>query len=109
VADALRVGLRLPDQRLQPLLQVGGRGLVEAMVDLAGVDQLVVLASAEVDTVSFTLVEREAGDGQGLPLRAGLLHPIVAAAADVGAVTVLRYHALKSELAGVREHRAPVD
>lgn len=79
------------------------------MVDLAGVDQLAVLASAKVDTVSFTLVEREAGDGQGLPLRAGLLHPTVAAAADVGAVTVLRYHALESELAGVREHRAPVD
>lgn len=105
MADALRVGLRLPDQRLQPLLQVGGGGLVETMVDLAGVDQLAVLASAEVDAVSFALVEREAGGGQDLPLRADLLHPIVAAAAHVGAVT----DALKSELAGVREHLAPVD
>ncbi|MEH2488564.1 hypothetical protein V1280_004503 [Bradyrhizobium sp. AZCC 2230] len=104
MADALREGLRLPDQRLQPLLQVGGGGLVVAMVDLAGVAQLAVLASAEVDTVSLTLVERETGDGQGLPLRAGLLHPIVAAAAHVSAVM----DALKSELAGVREHLAPV-
>ena len=100
MADALRVGLRLPDQRLQPLLQVGGGGLVEAMVDLAGVDQLAVLASAEVDIVSFPLGEREAADDQSLPPRADLLHPIVAAAAHVGAVTDLRHHALESELTG---------
>jgi hypothetical protein len=31
VSDPLRAGLRLPDQQLQPLLQVGGGDLVEAV------------------------------------------------------------------------------
>ena len=46
VRDPLRERLRLPDQRRQALLQVGGRDLVEAVVDLAGVDQVVALAPA---------------------------------------------------------------
>ena len=51
VRDPLRVRLRLPDQRLQSLLQVGGRGLVKAVVDLAGIDQIVTLEPADIDAV----------------------------------------------------------
>jgi hypothetical protein len=60
VGDALREGLRLPDQRRQTLLQVGGRDLVEAMVDLSGVDQVVALAPGDVEPVPLGAVEREA-------------------------------------------------
>ena len=51
VCDPLRVGLRLPDQRLQSLLQVSGGSLVEAVVDLARIDQIVALAPADIDAV----------------------------------------------------------
>ena len=58
--DALRVGLRPSDQRIQPRLQVRGRGLVETVVDLAGVDEIVALAATDVDAVPLALVECEA-------------------------------------------------
>jgi hypothetical protein len=47
VRDALRIGLCLPDQRRQALAQLGGRGLVEAVVDLAGIDEIAALAACE--------------------------------------------------------------
>ena len=47
VSDPLGVGLSLSDERRQPLAEIGGRSLVEAMVDLAGVDEVVSLAPAE--------------------------------------------------------------
>jgi hypothetical protein len=65
VRDPLRERLRLPDKRLQTLAQVGGRDLVEAVVDLAGVDQVVALSPFDVEAVPLRAVEREAGDGQG--------------------------------------------
>jgi hypothetical protein len=33
VRDLLGVGLRFPDQRLEPLLQIPGRGVVETVID----------------------------------------------------------------------------
>ena len=89
VRDLLCVGLRLADQRREPLAQFGGRSLVEAVVDLAGVDQVLALAAADIDAVPFVAVEREAGDGQRLALRAGFLDPVVAAAGGVAAVAHL--------------------
>ena len=62
VRDPLGVGLGLADQRRQALAQIGGGCLVEAVVDLAGVDQVLALAAAEIDAVPFVAVEREAGD-----------------------------------------------
>lgn len=44
VRDAPSVRLRFPDQRRQALAQLGGRGLVEAMVDLASVEQVAAFA-----------------------------------------------------------------
>ena len=85
--DSLRKGLRLTDQRRQALLQVGGRDLVEAVVDLAGVDQIVAPAPADVESVPLGAVEREAGDGKGLALRAGLLDPVVPTAGRLLAVS----------------------
>jgi hypothetical protein len=79
VGDPLREGLRLPDERLESLAQVGSRYLVESVVDLAGVHQFVAFAPADVEAVPLRAVEREARDRQGLALRAGLLDPIVAA------------------------------
>ena len=49
--DPLREGLRLPDQRLQSLAQVRGGDLVEAVVDLAGVDEVAALAPADVEPI----------------------------------------------------------
>src|ERR1700733_1073230 len=51
VADALGIGLSPSDEGCKPLLQIGGRDLIEAMVDFAGVDQIVALAPADVETV----------------------------------------------------------
>jgi hypothetical protein len=58
--DRFAVGLGLADQRRQAPAQLGGRRLVEAMVDLAGIDQILALAPAEIDAVPFGAVEREA-------------------------------------------------
>src|SRR3954454_19290044 len=80
VRDLLGAGLRLPDQRHQPLPQLCRRGLVEAVVDLARKDQIVALATAHIDAVPVIAVECEASDGQRLALGAGLLYPVVAPA-----------------------------
>jgi hypothetical protein len=58
VRDPFRVRLRLADQGLQAFLQVGRGCLVEAEVDLAGVDEILALAPAEVDAVPLAFVER---------------------------------------------------
>ena len=47
VRDLLRIGRGSADERRQSSAQLSGRRLVEAMVDLAGVDQVVALAVAE--------------------------------------------------------------
>jgi hypothetical protein len=41
--DLFGVGLGFADQRLQPRLQLSRRGLVEAEIDLAGIDQVLAL------------------------------------------------------------------
>jgi hypothetical protein len=109
VRDLLRVGLRLADQRRQSLPQFGGRRLIEAVIDLARVDQIVAFPPAEVDAVPLVAVESEAGDRQRLALSAGLLHPCAAAAGSIGAVADLRYDALKSGLARMLVHLRAVD
>jgi hypothetical protein len=45
--------LAFADQRREPLSQLCGLGFVEAMVDLAGIDQVIALAPAEIDAVPF--------------------------------------------------------
>jgi arylsulfatase A-like enzyme len=40
------------------------------MVNLAGVNEIVALAAADVDAIPLALIEREAGDGERFPLRA---------------------------------------
>jgi hypothetical protein len=102
VRDPFRIGLRLADKRLQTLPQVRGRDLVEAVVDLAGVDEIVALAPADVEPVSLGAVQRESGDGQRFPLRAGLLDPVVASAGRVGAVPDLRHDSFQADLACFR-------
>jgi len=109
VCDALGVGLCLPDQGLQPLLQVGRGSLVEAMVDLARVDEILAPAPAYIDAVPLTFVECEASDGQCLALHTGLLHPITCASLRIGTVSCLRDDAFQAELTGVREHLASPD
>src|SRR5450432_3497648 len=59
--DFLGIGLRFPDQRLEPRLQILDRCAVEAVVDLARIDQLFALASAEIDAIPFLAVERVPG------------------------------------------------
>jgi hypothetical protein len=56
--------LRLADQRRQPLAQLGGRLPVKAMVNLAGVEQVLALAPADIDAVPFVAVvtHRRGGD-----------------------------------------------
>jgi hypothetical protein len=54
--------LRLADQGRQALPQVGDRHLVEAVVDLAGVDEVVAPAPADVKSVPFASIERKSGD-----------------------------------------------
>ena len=73
MGNTLGVGLCFADQRGQPLSQIRGRGLVEAVVDLAGIDQLAALAASNVDAIPFVAIESKAGNRQGLALSAGLL------------------------------------
>ena len=85
VADALGIGLGPSDEGFKPLLQIGGRDLVEAVVDFAGLDQIVALAPANVEPVPLRTIECETGNGQRLPLRTGLLDPVVRASRRIGA------------------------
>ena len=78
VCDSLGVALRLPDHRRQPLTQTAA-DIVEAVVDLAHVDQVLALAAADI-AVPIVATEREARDGQRLGLGACLLDPVVAPA-----------------------------
>jgi hypothetical protein len=83
--DLLGVGLGLADQRFQARLQLGGRCFIEAVVDLAGINQVVALQPAEIDAVELVCLQREAGDRQRLALRAGFLDPVIAAAGRIAA------------------------
>jgi len=51
VRNPLAVGLRFPDQRRPPSAQLGCGSLVEAVVDLAGVDEVLAFAAAQIDAV----------------------------------------------------------
>ena len=55
VRDLLGIGLRLPDQRFQPCLQILDGGSVEAVVDLARVDQVIAFLPADIDAVELVL------------------------------------------------------
>jgi len=94
VRDPLGVGLGFPDEGLQPSSELGRRGFVEPVVDLACVDKIGALSPSDVESVPLGAVEGEARDGQRLALSAGLLDPVVAASlwgADVNfQVTVLK-------------------
>src|SRR4051812_27749790 len=79
------------------------------MVDLAGVDQVLAFAAANVDSIPIIAVEGEAGDRQRLALGAGLLDPVVASAGRVEAIPYLRDNALQADLAGVGIHVRAVD
>jgi hypothetical protein len=56
------------------------------MIDLAGVDQVVAFAAADIDAVPVVAVEGETGNRQRLSLGTGLLDPVIAPAGGVGAV-----------------------
>src|SRR5215207_8880145 len=79
------------------------------MIDLSGVDQVLALATRQVDAVPLTAVEREPRDGQCLTLGAGLLDPVVASARAVAAVSYLRDDTFEPDRAGVLVHLGAVD
>lgn len=95
--DALGVGLGLAGQRRQLLSEVSGRGLVEAMVDLAGVEQPIAFAPANIDA------------SQSLPSRAKPAIASVSRWPQVGAVGDFRDHSLTAELGSMGEQLGPVD
>jgi hypothetical protein len=53
--DFLGIGLRFPDQRLEPSLQILRRCGVKAVVDLTGVDQLFALLPGKIKAVPLRL------------------------------------------------------
>lgn len=53
LADALGIGLGSSDKGFKPLLQFGGRDLVKAVVDFTGVDEIVALATADIEAIPF--------------------------------------------------------
>jgi hypothetical protein len=80
VRDLFGVGLGLTDQRSESGLQIPGGCAVEAMVDLAGIDQVLAFLPPDIDSVEFVFLQGEAGDRQRLALCAGLLDPVIAPA-----------------------------
>jgi hypothetical protein len=104
VRDPLTVRLSFPDQRREPSAKIGGRVFVESMVDLAGIDEIISLAAAEIDALSIIAIKCKASDGERLALRAGRPDPGPRSSGKTGAVAHLRDNALKPNLAGVRKH-----
>jgi hypothetical protein len=74
VRDALGVGLGFADQRCKTLAKICRRLLVEAVVDLAGIDQVAAFTAADIDAVPLVAIEREPGDRQRLALCACFLY-----------------------------------
>lgn len=109
VADALGIRLGLSVEGLQPLLQIGGRDLVKAVVNFACVDEIVTLAPPDIEPVPLRTIECKTGNRQRFPLHTGLLDSVVRSSRWIGAVTYFRDDAFEPELAGVREHFAAVD
>jgi hypothetical protein len=70
MSDLLGIWWRLANQGLQPGLQLGGRHLIEAVVDLAGIDQPVAFQPANIDAVEFVFLQGETCNRQCLALRA---------------------------------------
>lgn len=59
VGDPLGIRLGFADQRRQLLAQVRGRSLVKAVINLAGIDQVVTFATADIDAAPVVAVERK--------------------------------------------------
>jgi hypothetical protein len=107
--DLLCVRLGFADQRRQALAKVSGRLLVKAVVDLAGIDQVLALAAAEIDAIPIAAVEGKACNGQRLALSAGLLDPVAASSRGVVAVADFGDDVLKPDFARVCKHLLAVD
>src|SRR5215204_5311984 len=101
--------MRLADQRCQPPAQFGRRGVIEAVVDLACIDQILALAAPDIQAVPFAALEREPSDGQGLALGAGPFHPGIARARIVAAVSYLRDDSFETDRTGVLVHLGAID
>jgi hypothetical protein len=71
------------------------------VVDLAGIDQVVALAPADINAVELVFLQCKAGDRQRLALSAGFLYPVVAAARQIPAIAYLGDHALKADATGM--------
>jgi hypothetical protein len=89
VRDPLGVGLGFADQGREAFAELGGGFLVEAVIDLAGIDQIIAFAAADIDAVPVVAVERKARDGQCLALGAGFLYSVPAAPGKIAAVAHL--------------------
>ena len=62
------------------------------MVHLAGIDEFVALAPADVQAVPLVAIERESGNRQRLAPRAGLLDPVVATLQSQSLLSALFRH-----------------
>jgi hypothetical protein len=58
VRDLLGIGLVFSDQRLHSQLQILGGCRVKAMIDLAGIDQVVALPPSKVEPFKFAAIKR---------------------------------------------------
>jgi hypothetical protein len=77
VRDFLGIGCVLRISGVSRFRKSAGEGFVNAVVDLAGINQVLAPAAANIDAVPLAVVERKTGDGQRLALGACLFGPIV--------------------------------
>src|ERR1700760_2343999 len=75
--------------------------IVEALLDLAGEDQLAVLDLAEIDAVKFAALIGEPHDGERLPMPTSRLDPSIVTTGSIAAVFALRHDPLQTEEAGL--------
>jgi hypothetical protein len=76
---------------------------------LAGIDQVIALAAANIDTVPLVAIECKASDSQRLALGGGFLDPVGAAPGKMPAIAHLGDDALQPDLAGVGDHLLAFD
>src|ERR1700760_2175623 len=69
--------LSFADQRFKSFAQYLCRGLVEAVVDLAGINELLAFAAAQINAFPFAFFQSESCNRKRLTLAAGFLDPIV--------------------------------
>ena len=89
VSNLLRERMRFAHERLESRLQIPLPMSIEAVVDLADINQFFSLLTRQIEPIEEAFLHREARNRQSFELSAGHLDPVVAPVGPLGAISDL--------------------